>query len=94
MQIFNLFIATLASAMSLIVLVVTLMHYAYLDMKPALARDIPSLWVTAIIFGALGSTAWFCAWARKHNHKFKYWFEAGMALMGGASIAILIAMLR
>ncbi len=93
MQIFNLFVATLASAMSLIVLVVTLMHYVYLDMKPELVRDIPSLWVTAILFGVVGSAAWVCVWARAHRHPFKLWFETGMALLGGASIAILIALL-
>ena len=94
MQIFNLFIATLASAMSLIVLVVTLMHYMYLDMKPALLRDIPTLWITAVLFGAVGSAAWLCVWARSRDHKLKFWFETGMAMLGGGSIAMLIALLR
>ena len=93
MQIFNLFVATLASAMSLVILVVTLIYYVYLGSKPELARDIPGLWITAIVFGALATAAWVCVWARHHQHRFKLWFETGMAMLGGASIAILLAIL-
>ncbi|MGJ8671110.1 MAG: hypothetical protein ACSHXK_16625 [Oceanococcus sp.] len=93
MQIFNLFVATLASALSLVVLVVTLIHYLYLDVKPELIRDIPSLWITSILFGAVATAAWVCVWARLADHRFKLWFETGMALLGGASIATLLAIL-
>lgn len=91
MQIFNLFVGTVASTMSLIVLVVVLMHYIYLDLKPELIRSIPKLWLTAVIFGVLGSAGWFSAWARANKHRYTLWIEAGMAIVGGLSIALLIA---
>ena len=94
MQIFNLFVATLSSALSLVVLVVTLIYYVYLGTKPELARDIPSLWVTSIAFGVVATAAWVCVWARHNNHRFKVLFETGMAMLGGTSIAILLAILR
>lgn len=94
MQIFNLFIGTVASTMSIVVLVVVLMHYVYLDLKPELMRSIPKLWLTAIVFGALGAAGWFSAWARARQHRFKLLIEAGMAIVGGLSIALLVAIYR
>lgn len=94
MQIFNLFIGTVASTMSIIVLVVVLMHYVYLDLKPELIRSIPTLWLTAVIFGVLGAAGWFSAWARARDHRLKLWIETGLALVGGLSIALLIAVYR
>ncbi len=94
MQIFNFLIATLGSAMSLVILVVVLLHYVYLDLKPELARDIPSLWLSAMLFGVMGSLGWLCAWARARDHAYKLWFELGSAVVGGGCVALLILLYR
>ncbi len=94
MQILNLFIGTVASTMSIIVLVVALMHYIYLDLKPELIRSIPKLWLTAVIFGVLGAVGWFSAWARANKHSHTLWIEAGMLIVAASSFTILIAAYR
>ncbi len=94
MQIFNLLLASLSSAMSLVILVVVLIHYIYLDVKPELIRDIPSLWLTAILFGLIASLAWLSVWARGTQRPFTLWVELATALIGGACIALMIALFR
>ena len=94
MQIFNFFIATLGSALSLVVLVVVLIHYLYLDVKPELIRDIPSLWLIAIIFGVIGTLAWFSAWAWARNHRYKWWIQASTVVFGTAGVFLLVATLK
>lgn len=94
MQIYNLLVASITSAISLVVLVVTLLHYIYLDVKPELVRNIPILWVISILFALVAAAAWGCVRARARNHRLKWVFETSMSVVGGISIAVIVAALR
>ncbi len=94
MQIFNLLLASLGSAMSVVVLVVVLIHYLYLDMKPSLVRDIPGLWLSAGIFALIGAVAWGCVWARARRHAYRHWFELTTLGCAAGGITVLIAVFR
>lgn len=94
MQVFNLFLAALSSAMSLVIMVVVLIHYLYTDVKPELARDIPGLWVTVVLFGIVAVAAWSSVWARARQHRWRLWFEGGMVLTGVACIGLLVQLYR
>lgn len=93
MQVFNLFIAALSSALSLVIMVVVLIHYLYMDVKPELARDIPLLWVTIVAFAIIAVAAWLSVWARARALPWKLWAEAGMVTVGVACLGLLIQLL-
>lgn len=94
MQIFNLLIATISSAMSVVLFVVVLMYYVHLDAKPAMERDLPGLWITALAFGVLGTVAWLTvrAWAKRN--RYWPWFETGMVMTGVAVVVVVNAVMR
>lgn len=85
MQIFHLLVASLGSAMAVVVLVVVLIYYIYLDVKPELARDLAGLWLTSAALAVIGVGAWIAAWGwwRRPAKRYLFALINGLSLMLG-----------
>lgn len=94
MQLFNLLLATLGSAMSVVLLVVVLIYYVYTDVKPALADDIPVLWLSAGLFGLIALVGWTAVWARSRAHRGRLVFELALAVTTALVLTTLVAVYR
>lgn len=91
MQIFHFLVASLGSAMAIVVAVVVLIYYWYLDVKPELARDLPALWLTAASLALIGAGGWLGAWGWQRRPARRYWFAAANVLLFCTGLTALLA---
>lgn len=94
MQVFHFLVASLGSAMAIVVAVVVLIYYWYLDMRPELARDLPALWLTAASLALIGAGGWLAAWGWLQRPARRHWFAAANAVCLGLGLTALLAIYR
>ncbi|MGB1556340.1 MAG: hypothetical protein ACPHCJ_01015 [Oceanococcaceae bacterium] len=90
MQIARLLLAVTGSGMALVLLVVLLIYAVYMGEKPTLARDLPLLAFTTVVFTLLGGCAATASWGRAKARPWAWRWDLALLLLLPLGIFVLI----